>query len=69
MKCFSFLVVVFIVLFSNPANLYVIKGYKWPQASTIIHVDIPSADGLWNEAFETAMFRWNDTTNFELYSL
>jgi len=65
MKCFSFLVVVFIVLFSNPANLYVIKGYKWPQASTVIHVDIPGADGLWNEAFETAMFRWNDTTNFE----
>jgi hypothetical protein len=65
MKCLSFLVAVFIILFSNPASVYVIKEYKWPQASTIIHVDIPGADGLWNEAFETAMFRWNDATNFK----
>lgn len=67
MKCFSFLIVVFIILFANPASLYVTKGYKWPQASTVIHVDIPGADGLWDEAFETAMFRWNDTTNFKFH--
>jgi hypothetical protein len=67
MKCLSFLIVVFIILFANPASLYVTKGYKWPQANTVIHVDIPGADGLWDEAFETAMFRWNETTNFKFH--
>ena len=65
MKCLSFLIVIFIILFSNSASMYVNKGNKWPQASTVIHVDIPGADGLWDEAFETAMYRWNDTTNFK----
>ena len=64
MKYISFLMAVFIILFSNPASTYVTKGYKWPQANTVIHVNIPGGDGLWNEAFETAMLRWSETTNF-----
>ena len=65
MRCFSFLMVIFVILFSYPADTYVIDGNKWPEAKTLFHVDIPGPDGLWNDAFETAMFRWNDTTNFE----
>jgi hypothetical protein len=65
MRCLSFLIVIFVILFSNPASTYVIEGNKWPKARTMFHVDIPGPDGLWDDAFETAMSRWNDTTNFE----
>jgi hypothetical protein len=65
MKYLSFLVVVFVILFSNPAGTYVTERYKWPEPRTVIHVDIPGANGLWDDAFEAAMFIWNDTTNFE----
>jgi len=57
--------VIFVILFSHPAGTYVINGYKWPEPETVFHVDIPGSDGLWDDAFETAMFRWNDTTNFK----
>jgi len=65
MRCLSFLIVIFLILFSNPAGTYVLEGDKWPEATTVFHVDIPGPDGLWDDAFETAMSRWNDTTNFE----
>jgi hypothetical protein len=57
--------VVLVILFSTPASTYVAVGNKWPEARTVMHVDIPGANGLWDDAFETAMFRWNDATNFE----
>ena len=60
-----FLIVIFVILFSTPAGTYVIEGNKWPEARTVFHVDIPGADGLWDDAFEAAMYRWNDTTNFK----
>jgi hypothetical protein len=66
MRCLSFLIVIFVILFSTPVGTYVVEGNKWPEARTVFHVDIPGADGLWDDAFETAMYRWNDTTNFEL---
>jgi hypothetical protein len=65
MRRFSFLIVLFVIVFSTPASTYVTQGIKWPEARTVFHVDIPGADGLWDDAFETAMFRWNDSTNFE----
>jgi hypothetical protein len=65
MRYLSFLTVIFAILFSNPAGTYVIEGNKWPEARTVFHVDIPGADELWDDAFETAMYRWNDPTNFE----
>ncbi|MGD8963901.1 MAG: matrixin family metalloprotease [Desulfobacterales bacterium] len=65
MKHLLFLIVIFVVLFSIPAGTYVIEGNKWPQARTSFPVDIPGADGLWDDAFEEAMFRWNTTTNFK----
>jgi uncharacterized membrane protein YgcG len=65
MKYLLFLIAIFVVLFSIPAGTYVIEGNKWPKARTSFHVDIPGANGLWDDAFEEAMFRWNDTTNFK----
>ena len=65
MRCLFFLTLIFIFLLSTPAGTYVTDGNKWIEARTVIHVDIPGADGLWDDAFETAMFRWNDATNFE----
>ena len=65
MRRLSFLMVIFVILFSNPAGTYVIEGNKWPEAKTVFYVAIPGLDGLWDDAFETAMSRWNDATNFE----
>ena len=65
MRCLSSVIVIFVILISNPVGTYVIEGHKWPEARTVFHVDIPGPDGLWNDAFETALIRWNDPTNFE----
>ena len=64
MRHLLFLIVIFAILFSTPAGTYVIEGNKWPEAKTLFHVNIPGAGGLWDDAFEEAMFRWNDETNF-----
>jgi hypothetical protein len=65
MRCLSFLLILSIVVFSTPVGTYVTDGDTWSEARTVFHVDIPGADGLWDDAFESAMFRWNDVTNFE----
>jgi hypothetical protein len=65
MRYLLFFTVIFIILFSIPADTYVIEGNKWREAKTLFHVDIPGAEGLWDDAFEEAMFKWNDTTNFK----
>lgn len=65
MRYLLFLIVIFVILFSTPASTYVTEGIKWQEARTVFHVDIPGADGFWDDAFEEAMFRWNDTTNFK----
>jgi hypothetical protein len=62
------LIVIFVIFFSTPAGTYVTEGNKWPKARTMFHVDIPGAGGLWDDAFEEAMYRWNDATNFK-YSI
>jgi hypothetical protein len=65
MRCLLSLIVIFVISFSTPAVTYVLEGFKWPEANTEFHIDIPGAGGLWNDAFETAMLRWNESTNFE----
>ena len=65
MRYLSFAIGLFVVVFSTPAGTYVTNGNTWPEARTVFHVDIPGADGLWDNAFETALFRWNDAANFE----
>jgi hypothetical protein len=65
MKYLLFVIAIFVILFSIPAGTYVITGNKWPEARTLFHIDIPGADGLWDDVFEEAMFRWNSTTNFK----
>jgi hypothetical protein len=64
MKYLLSLIVVFIIFLSTPARTYVTAGNKWSKARTTFHVDIPGAGGLWDDAFEEAMYRWNDATNF-----
>jgi len=53
-----------VVICSSTAEAYQLSGYKWPQPSTTFYVDIPGADGLWNEAFESAMDSWGVGTSF-----
>ena len=65
MRHFLFLIFIFALLFSIPAGTYVIEGNKWPEPRTLFHVEIPGANGSWDDAFEEAMFRWNNTTNFK----
>jgi hypothetical protein len=65
MRYLLFFIIICVILFSIPAGTYVVEGNKWPKAKTSFHVDIPGAGGLWNDAFEEAMFRWNDAANFK----
>lgn len=53
--------------FTMTAYAYEPEGYRWPTPSTTFYVDIPGADGLWNEAFEGAMYEWDVDTVFEYY--
>jgi predicted Zn-dependent protease len=53
-----------VVICSSRADAYQLFSYKWPQPSTTFYVDIPGADGLWNEAFESAMYYWGVDTSF-----
>lgn len=52
------------VICSSTADAYQLLGNKWPQPSTTFYVDIPGENGLWNEAFETAMYYWGVETSF-----
>ena len=65
MRYFLSLIVIFVIFFSTPAGTYVTEGNKWPKARTTFQVDIPGAGGAWDDAFEEAMYRWNDETNFK----
>jgi Matrixin/Putative metal-binding motif len=49
----------------STANAYQLLGYKWPQPSTTFYVNIPGADGLWDDTFENAMYIWGVDTNFD----
>ena len=51
----------------STANAYKLSGSKWPQPSTTFYVDIPGADGLWNDAFDGALYEWGVDTVFQFY--
>ena len=36
-----------------------LRANIWPSTTATFNVDIRGAEGLWNTAFETAMFRWS----------
>lgn len=55
-----FSVVVFLIG-TPPAGAFVFSGSQWPNATTTIHVDLGQP---WNSAFQTAVSRWNSTTDF-----
>ena len=51
-----------------PAFGYELFPGKWPNATTVMYVSIPGANGLWNTAFEGAMNQWSQDTIFS-YSI
>lgn len=57
----------FAAVITPAAKSYELSGYSWPTASATFHVDIPGEDGLWNDAFETAMYQWGVGTVFQYY--
>lgn len=65
MRFISSLLLLLTFIFVSPANAYQLEGYKWPQPTTTFYVDIPGADGLWNNSFENAMYYWSVDTVFK----
>ncbi len=51
----------------STAFAYQLLGFSWPQPSTTFYVDIPGEDGLWNDAFEGAMYEWSAVTVFQFH--
>ena len=66
-KYYSLLLFSYFTLFGTQGYAFNLDDDSWPTPSTIFHVDIPGAGGLWNSAFETAMFRWNSATIFTYF--
>lgn len=65
MRFISSLLLLLTFIFVSPANAYQLHSYKWPQPTTTFYVDISGGDGLWNRAFEGAMYDWGVDTIFE----
>lgn len=59
------LLMLLILICAPQANAYQLENCKWPQPTSAFYVDIPGADGLWNRAFETAMYLWGVGTLFQ----
>jgi len=51
--------------YASTSYAYQLLGNKWPQPTATFYVDINGADGLWNDAFEGAMYLWGVDTDFE----
>ncbi|MBU4297805.1 MAG: matrixin family metalloprotease [Desulfobulbaceae bacterium] len=52
---------------ASTACAYQLNGSKWPQPFTTFYVDIPGENGLWDSAFEEAMYYWGYYTIFDFY--
>jgi hypothetical protein len=52
-------------IFVMSAHAYQPTGFVWPQPTAAFSVDIPGAEGLWNNSFEAAMSSWSISTIFE----
>ncbi len=63
----SFLMLLVVLSCISTANAYNLSGNKWPQPSTTFYVSIPGEDGLWDDAFEGAMYEWSAATVFQFY--
>jgi|GEM_PF-1351103 len=67
-KVFGLILLLFLATrITSNAGAYELADYSWPTASTTFYVDIPGGDGLWNDAFESAMYQWSVNTRFEYY--
>ena len=67
-KVFGLILLLFLATrITSNAGAYELADYSWPTASTTFYVDIPGGDGLWNDAFEAAMYQWSVNTMFEYY--
>jgi len=51
----------------STAHAYKLLGCKWPQPSTTFYVSIPGEGGLWDSAFEDAMYAWGVNTAFQFH--
>jgi hypothetical protein len=67
LKLFFCLLLFVIISSVSTAHPYQLTGYKWPQPSATFYVDIPGEDGLWDDAFEGAMYEWGVDTIFKYY--
>ncbi len=60
-------IVIIYFVFINPLYAYNLAVDSWEDGQTAFHVNIPDNDGLWDVAFENAMFRWNSNTVFTFF--
>ena len=65
MRSVKFITVLCLSLLTLSGAAYVYDGTRWPERRTVFQVDIPGADGLWNRAFEDAMYEWSEKSVFE----
>lgn len=65
MRSLKFVTLLCLSLIALSGLAYVYDGTRWPERQTVFHVDIPGAAGLWNSAFEDAMYEWSEKTVFE----
>ena len=70
MKRFAYFAFLLVLIFSFASWVggFQFLGAKWPQPSTTFYVNIPGANGLWNNGFETAVARWNTATPYFHFS-
>ncbi len=47
------------------AASYTLDGAAWPNAATVIHMDLPSSGDVWQSAFAEAVAEWNAATPFQ----
>ena len=51
--------VLFLSGIATTVDGFVLRANRWPSTTATFNVDIGGAEGLWDTAFETAMFRWS----------
>ncbi|HYQ72392.1 MAG TPA: thrombospondin type 3 repeat-containing protein, partial [Gammaproteobacteria bacterium] len=49
----------------SSAGAYQLTGLAWTLPETTFYVSIPGEDGLWDDAFESAMAEWSAPTIFQ----
>jgi hypothetical protein len=67
LRLFVYLLLFVTISSGSTAYTYQLTGYSWPQPSSTFYVDIPGENGLWDDAFEGAMYEWGVNTVFKYY--